>query len=233
MKKRYPVSTYATAAVLLFIMQLAGCGKEPVPEAEPPARPVKMMTIGSGSVQMTWEYPGVIAATRTVDLGFEVGGKIIELPIEDGLKMQEGDLLGRLDPTDYEAARDAAVANRRAMSSAYVRAKNIFNEGAGSQAEVDKTERDIKVAEQELKKAQKALDDTSLLAPFDGTFTMVYLEPGSVANPGSRIDRITDQGIGHALFTADVAGQHRPGMNADSMCQRLEALLLKPHIQGI
>ena len=82
--------------------------------------------------------------------------------------MKKGDLLGRLDPRDYEAARDAAVANRRAMRSAYVRAKNIFDEGAGSQAEVDKTRRDIKVAEQDVKKAQKALDDTSLKAPYDG-----------------------------------------------------------------
>jgi RND family efflux transporter MFP subunit len=155
-------------AVLLTTSILVACGKAPEVETEPPAKPVKMITIGSESAKVSWEYPGEIQATRTVDLGFEVEGKIIELPIEDGLTAREGDLLGRLDPTDYEAARDAAEANRRAMRSAYVRAKNIFDEGAGSQAEVDKTLRDIKVAEQELKKAQKALDDTSLMAPYDG-----------------------------------------------------------------
>jgi len=155
-------------AVLLTTSVLVACGKAPEVETEPPAKPVKMMTIGSESVKVSWEYPGEIKAVRTVDLGFEVAGKIIELPIEDGLKLKEGDLLGRLDPTDYEAARDAAVANQRAMRSAYVRAKNIFNEGAGSQAEVDKTLRDVEVAEQNLKKAQKALDDTYLKAPYDG-----------------------------------------------------------------
>ena len=155
-------------AALLAASLLAACGGEPEVEAEPAARSVKMMTIGAESAKVTLEYPGAIMATRNVDLGFEVAGKIIELPIEDGLTVQEGDLLGRLDPTDYEAARDAALANRRAMRSAYVRAKNIFDEGAGSQAEVDKTRRDIKVAEQEVVKAQKALDDTALMAPYDG-----------------------------------------------------------------
>ena len=154
--------------ILLAASLLAACGGEPEVEAEPPARSVKMMTIGDASVKVSWEYPGAIMATRNVDLGFEVSGKIIELPIEDGLKVSEGDLLGRLDPRDYEAARDAALANRRAMRSADVRAKAIFKEGAGSQAEVDKTQRDIKVAEQELNKAQKALDDTALMAPYDG-----------------------------------------------------------------
>lgn len=155
-------------AVLLAAVFLAACGDEPEVEAEPPVRPVKMMTIGAEPVKVTWEYPGEITAARSVDLGFEVAGKIIELPIEDGLNAREGDLLGRLDPTDYEAARDAAVANRRAMRSAYERAKNIFEEGAGSQAEVDKTRRDIQVAEQDVRKTQKALDDTSLRAPYDG-----------------------------------------------------------------
>jgi RND family efflux transporter MFP subunit len=119
-------------------------------------------------LKISWEYPGEIQAVRSVKLGFEVAGRIVELPIEDGLRLNEGELLGRLDPADYEAARDAALANRRAMRSAYNRAKNIFDEGAGSQAEVDRTRRDIKVAEQELKKAQKALDDTVLRAPYTG-----------------------------------------------------------------
>jgi RND family efflux transporter MFP subunit len=154
--------------LLLPAILLAGCGKAPEPVAEAPARPVKMQTISSGPASINLEYPGEIKAARSVNLGFEVAGKIIELPIEDGLAAEEGALLGRLDPTDYAAARDSARANLRAMRSAYVRAKNIFDEGAGSQAEVDKTLRDLKVAEQDLKKAQKALEDTNLKAPYTG-----------------------------------------------------------------
>ena len=126
------------------------------------------MTVGANNGQLNWEFPGKVTAIRDVELGFEVQGKIIELPIEDGLEVNEGDLLARLDPADYEAARDAAIAHRRAMRSAYDRAKKIFKQGAGSQAEVDKTERDILVAEQDLVTAQKALDDTVLKAPYAG-----------------------------------------------------------------
>jgi len=154
--------------VILSILLMAACGKAPEPEPEPLARPVKIMTIGAPDETLNWEFPGKVTAIRDVELAFEVQGKIIELPIEDGLKASEGDLLARLDPRDYEAARDAAEAHRKAMRSAYVRAKNIFKQGAGSQAEVDKTERDITVAEQDLVKAQKALDDTVLIAPYSG-----------------------------------------------------------------
>lgn len=155
-------------AVVAATLLLAACGKAPEPEIVPPVRPVKIMTVGADNGQLNWEFPGMVTAIRDVELGFEVQGKIIELPIEDGLEVHEGDLLARLDPADYEAARDAAVAHRRAMRSAYDRAKKIFKQGAGSQAEVDKTERDILVAEQDLVKAQKALDDTVLKAPYAG-----------------------------------------------------------------
>ena len=119
--------------VLLVILLQSSCGKAPEPEAEPPVRPVKMMTIGAHNATLTWEFPGKVTATRDVELAFEVQGKIIDLPIEDGREASQGDLLARLDPKDYEAARDAAVAHRKAMRSAYVRAKKIFTQGAGSQ----------------------------------------------------------------------------------------------------
>ena len=154
--------------LLLVILLQSSCDKAPEPEAAPPVRPVKMMTIGAHDGRLSLEFPGKVTATRDVELAFEVQGKIIDLPIEDGREASQGDLLARLDPKDYEAARDAAVAHRKAMRSAYVRAKKIFTQGAGSQAEVDKTERDIMVAEQELVKAQKALDDTVLKAPYSG-----------------------------------------------------------------
>ena len=152
-------ASWSVTAVLAILL-LAACGKTPEPETASPVRPVKIVTVGADTGQVVWEFPGKVAAIRDVELGFEVQGKIIELPIEDGLEANEGDLLARLDPKDYEAARDAAIAHRRAMRSAYNRAKKIFQQGAGSQATVDETERDILVAEQDLLKAQKALDGT-------------------------------------------------------------------------
>ena len=149
-------------------LMLQACGEAPEPEVKEVVRPIKMMTLGGGGGSATLEYPGTISATRSVELGFEVPGKIIELPITEGQEVAEGDLLAKLDPADYEAARDAAESNRRAQSAAYSRAKKIFDQGAGSQAEVDKTLRDIQVAKEDLKQAQKALDDTTLKAPFNG-----------------------------------------------------------------
>jgi RND family efflux transporter MFP subunit len=155
-------------SVMLTTFLLVACGDDAPPEKKEIIRPVKLMTLDVGGAGSTVEYPGEVSAARSVELGFEVSGKIIELPVSDGLAVKQGALLGRLDDSDYVAARDAAEADRKATESAYDRAKRIFDQGAGSQAEVDSTLRDIDVAKQSLKQAQKALNDAVLKAPFSG-----------------------------------------------------------------
>jgi RND family efflux transporter MFP subunit len=153
--------------LVISILMLSACGKPPEPQIKD-SRPVKMMTLGSAGTSAKLEYPGVVDSIQQVDLGFEVAGQIIELPIISGQEIMKGDLLARLDPRDYKAARDAAASHLRAMSAANGRAQRIFEQNAGSQAEVDDALRNFRVAEEELKTAQKALDDTYLRAPFSG-----------------------------------------------------------------
>jgi RND family efflux transporter MFP subunit len=156
------------SGLVLIAGTLVACGDKPEADVEEVVRPAKLMTINSGGNGIIREYPGTVSATQSVELGFEVPGKIVELPISDGLGVKKGTLLGKLDESDFLAARELAEANRKAADSAHERAKRIFEQGAGSQAEVDKTLRDIDVAKQELTKAQKALNDTVLKAPFTG-----------------------------------------------------------------
>jgi len=155
-------------AVILSALVIVACGDDAPQQTKEIVRPVKLMTLSGDGATTTAEYPGEISAVRSVELGFEVSGKIVELPISDGLAVKKGALLGKLDDTDYVAARDAAEANRKAAQSAYTRAKNIFDQGAGSQAEVDARQRDIDIAKQGLKQAQKAMNETLLKAPFSG-----------------------------------------------------------------
>jgi multidrug efflux pump subunit AcrB len=147
----------------LTAAMLMACGEQTVPEAREVVRPVKLMTISQGEGAGALEYPGKVTATQSVELGFEVAGKIVELPISDGQAVNQGDLLGKLDDADYVAARDAAEADRKAADSAYERAKRIFDQGAGSQAEVDRTLRDIDVA-------------NTILQAFQGATVGVYRE---------------------------------------------------------
>ncbi|WP_295627163.1 efflux RND transporter periplasmic adaptor subunit [uncultured Nitrosomonas sp.] len=162
-------------AIFCMLAALTACSEPSKPEVDI-SRPVKMLTVGGSNQGIRLEYPGVVAAVKTVTLGFEVPGKIIDFPIIEGQDVKKDDLLGRLDPEDYRAERDSAASHRQAMDAAYKRAKNIFDQNAGSQADVDNALRNIQVANEDLKKVQKALNDTYLKAPFSGQIAETYVD---------------------------------------------------------
>ncbi|HSR49554.1 MAG TPA: efflux RND transporter periplasmic adaptor subunit [Acidobacteriota bacterium] len=51
-------------------------------------------------------YPGRVEAARTSDLGFERGGQLAEVGVEEGSRVGKGDILARLDDSLLRARRD-------------------------------------------------------------------------------------------------------------------------------
>ncbi len=211
----------------ISILMLPACGKPPEPQIEV-SRPVKMMTVGSAGASAKLEYPGVVDSIQQVDLGFEVAGQIIELPITSGQDVMKGDLLARLDPRDYKAARDSAASHLHAMKAANSRAKRIFDQNAGSQAEVDDALRNFRVAEEELRTAQKALDDTYLRAPFSGEIAEIPADNFDNVEAKEKILLLHDLSlleIDVAVPERDIA-LSRPGRSVEQLTR-----ILRPEVE--
>ena len=165
--RSFPTSGLLT--ILLLSISWCGCEKPP-PEKKEVIRPVKIHKIGSLVPEAVLEYPGTIRAHQTAEMGFEVSGRMIERRVKEGDRVKKGDVLARLDPTDYLAQLKVAQANLEKARADLARNESIFKEdpGAISKEEIEATRRVVKVTEAQLEVAQKAVDDTALRAPFDG-----------------------------------------------------------------
>jgi RND family efflux transporter MFP subunit len=161
----------ALATVLAMVattILLNGCGKEQ-PEVKEIVRPVKMMTIGSGNGSGTREYPGRVRSAQEIKLSFEVPGRIIELHAQEGQAVAAGALVAALDPRDYEATRDRDRARRNESRADYQRNQTLYERDAISLRDLEVVRRQFEVSEANLKQSEKALSDTRLYAPYDGT----------------------------------------------------------------
>ena len=169
--KNSPMRIAALNYALLFVVActavLASCQRQEV-EREPVVRPVRILTIGDAGSGRSLAYSGTIRAGETAELGFEVAGRIIELPVIEGQQVNEGDVLARLDPADFQSQLDQAEANYRQAETTFERYKDIVERGAVSRQELDLRQRNYEVAQAELATARKALSDTRLVAPFTG-----------------------------------------------------------------
>ena len=152
-----------------------GCGEADAPP-EPVTRPIKILEIDGNRSGDVLEFPGTIAAGLSAELGFEVAGRIIELPVTEGLAVEEGTVLGRLDPADFQSRLDGELAKEAAARAEYERTVTLFEEQVTSKQVLEKSKRDFDVAITGVEQAEKALADASLHAPFAGVVARLEVE---------------------------------------------------------
>jgi len=182
------------SAILIFFGFVGfpgGCRKQAPPQTQS-IRPVKLMTVDSGDSQAIRRYPGTVRASKKVDLSFRVSGRLVQLPIQEGLQVQADALLAQVDPRDFQTSlSDAqgglarAQASRELAQPEFQRVQRIRDRdpGAISAALVDQKAAvvsqvlaEITSHEAAVKAAKDQLQDTELRAPFTGLVARVYVD---------------------------------------------------------
>lgn len=141
---------------------------------------------------------------RQVDVSFQVSGKISEMLKEEGQTVEEGELIARLDDTDYKLNYEMAsaeverckVLNSEAESK-YNRSKPLVRDSVTEQDlttlfnNYQQAKANYNVSEANRKIANNKLSYTKLYAPDDGVVTVRAQEPGTNVSVGQTVYTIT------------------------------------------
>lgn len=163
-------------AVLIVSLFLTGCEEERGDTVQVTARPVLSAVVGESEDVIQRSFPGTVRASQRVDLSFTVSGQLVELPILAGQEVAEDEVLARLDERDYRSSRDAAKSVYDQARADLDRNLTLFEKGFVAQSRLDIFRARQGVALADLERAQKALDDTYLRAPFAGVIALRYME---------------------------------------------------------
>ncbi len=156
----------AVASVLPAL--LVGCAQESREVPPPASRPVKLITVGGGSSEAVRTFPGRVDATQRAELAFRVSGQLQELLVKEGDLVEKGQVLARLDPTDYQIVVEDRQANYDNARRNFERGKELIVDGNISRIDFDRMEAEFRTASAALTAAQQDLDYTVLTAPFSG-----------------------------------------------------------------
>jgi RND family efflux transporter MFP subunit len=155
---------------------VTGCREK---EEEAPvqiARAVKTFTLGSPGEANILEFPGQTQAIKVAVLSFEVSGRITKLDLKEGDVVTKDQALAQLDPTQLEAELAAATAKRDAAKTTFERMEKVAKDGGVSQLQLDISKRENEVAIANWTQADKAFNDATLRADFDGVVAKIYVE---------------------------------------------------------
>ncbi len=204
-----PVSRalYVFGAITILGFGLAGCKTETKPTAEVP-QPIRVATVVYRPLEATRSYTGIVKPRFESDLGFRVAGKVIERRVDVGQRVAAGDVIARLDATDYrfalesqEAELRAALSSREQAVSAEGRYKELTGKGYTSTAALEQRAAAAEEARQRVEKAQRAIATaknqvayTELKANADGAVVALPVEAGQVVAAGQTVARIAKSG---------------------------------------
>ena len=214
-----PVLVFALLAVIAVVwLLLANMNGAVEVETEIARRPPSAAAASS-----VLDASGYVTARREATVSSEVTGKVIEVLIEEGMSVEAGQVVARLDDSTQRARLALAAAELQSARAALLeieaqlraarlerdRLRELVARKLVSTSSVDEAEasydalaarlatgRDnVTVAEKSLALAQDALDDMTIRAPFGGMVVSKNAQPGEMISPISAGGGFTRTGI--------------------------------------
>jgi len=218
-----------TRLPLVAALLLAAACSEEKPAPPAPPRVVRVVKVELEQGGFGGQASGGIQSRYNAQVGFLVGGRLIERKADVGTVVKVGDLLAQLDATDYKNKLAAAQSEVRAAQGEVGQAapqeerlRSLLAKGFTTQVEYDRAMRNLSSAKAHLDSAQANLrlaqDQvayTALLADTDGAVTAVGADPGQVVNAGQMIVTISQLTAREGVFAVAERGAAylKPGMS--------------------
>src|SRR5688572_29933191 len=179
--------------------------------------------VTSGAKTTLLNASGYVTARREATVSSKVTGKVIEVLVEEGMKVEPGQILARIDSVNVEASLRLAEAQlsatRAALNETQVRVREaerewrridqLSREQIATVTDLDRAQAaldsykarleqqtaQVTVAEREVALWKQQLDDTIVRAPFAGIVTAKNAQPGEMISPMSAGGSFTRTGI--------------------------------------
>ena len=156
---RYRRPCQGLPIALLMICLAVGCSPPVSPRAEV-ARPVKTMIVAAGGGEHVRAFPGKVEAAKKAVLSFQVPGVLVKLPVKEGQKVAQGEVIAQLRQDEFQA-RLKAMQGQLDQAQAVLKAMR-----SGERPEqILKLEAQARAAETKLANARTEFDRAVRLLP--------------------------------------------------------------------
>lgn len=162
--------------LLAITASLSGCGKELPPVPEPDSRPAKLFTISVGNSSFERQFPATTEAGDKAVLAFRVPGMLQSIDVVAGQPVKKGDVLATLNPDEYTLLADRANAEFKLADVQFQRYKKLRKDKVVSEQDFDQAKANRNAAKASLEQAQANLRYATLVAPYDGTVSLIPAE---------------------------------------------------------
>jgi len=171
------------AVWLLLVTACAGPAKSP-PDATTDAIAVEVAVVSDITVRPTVTATGRYAPRDEIPLAFKTGGVIARVLVDDGQRVQRGQLLAALDVREIDAMVAKAQAAMDKAQRDRDRVARLAADSVATMTQLQDAETGLAAARADLAQAQVNREYSVISAPEAGVIQRRLLVAGALASPG-------------------------------------------------
>jgi membrane fusion protein (multidrug efflux system) len=185
----------------------AGGGRPQGPRAVMTARPAPIVW------QRTIELGGTLEAPERVEIAARIEGAVIDLGVDLGDRVEQGQTLARITSEDFAARVAQTDAEAEQAELERDRLARLSERDLASREQLEQAQTRARVTSAQRRLARRQLRDTRVVAPFDGAIAQRLVSPGAFVRIGTPLFvLVATSPLRLALDVPEgFAGEVRPG----------------------
>lgn len=181
------VNLMGVMSLALLLVSCAGSGKEKEQKQCVEVEKVTRLQQEGGK-----EFAFISQPFRATELSFRVGGPIDRFEVYPGNSYKRGGIIAEIDPRDFRINKERTEAVYAQAKAEFKRIEVLYAKDNLSASSYEKAKADYALAKTAYETACNALQDTRLVAPFDGYVGEVYIEKFQDVKPAQSIVSFID-----------------------------------------
>jgi RND family efflux transporter MFP subunit len=154
--------------------------------------PVEVTAVVRRDISSYIETNGTLEAENEVDLVARVTAPVVDLRVEEGMQVEKGQILARLDDSELRARAEISRATLDEAEQVFERAESLKENQLISPEEYDQVVTRLETARAQADSDQIQLGYTEIKAPFSGLVVTRYIHYAEQVNAGAPLFRVSD-----------------------------------------
>ena len=156
---------------------------------------VKSLQMSDSSATSILDASGYVVARRRATVSSKLIGKVMKVFIEEGMQVEEGQILAQLDDSTMVADLNYSQSQLNEAKRVFNRTRELAKEELASQASLDSARAAVEGLEALNAVRKQVVQDMKILAPFSGVVVYKAAQPGEMISPVSAGGGFTNTGI--------------------------------------
>lgn len=186
------VRYFLPAAIALMAFPVLTACSDVAAAPEETIRTARIETVSAPAGSARRDFVGRVEARYTVDLAFQVSGRLAEFLVPEGQMVEEGTVIARLEDQDYERAlREARVQLQQARTN-LDRQQTLHERGIASDAALEDARTNFELRAVALDTMRQNLAYATIEAPFTGLMSRRLVDNFTTLAAGQPVARLQD-----------------------------------------